>query len=125
MPQPTFLRSICTVPVTPGAHLDDQRLWARVFSGWRARPVRLPNGALTEEVERALRLVIGRDQPEARVGALVYATWPQSGKTLSALVNTLDGGRFITVRVFGEHLTEVQATAEAVTTRPVIEWERP
>lgn len=117
MPQPTFLRSICTVPVTPGTHLEDQRLWTRVFAGWRLQPVRLPSGTLTEEVERALRLVIGRDQPEARAGALVYAVWPQSGETLSALVNTLDGGHFVTVRVFGKHLTEVQAKAEAVITR--------
>lgn len=117
MPQPTYLRSICTVPVAPGANPSDPCLWERVFAGWHLSPVRLPDGRLTEEVERALALVMRPDQSAARAGMLVYAIWPQSGERLPALVNLLDGGKFVTVRIFGAHLTEVQGKVEAITRR--------
>ncbi|MFC5848217.1 hypothetical protein [Deinococcus petrolearius] len=113
MPQPTYLRAICTVPLAAGADPHDPRLWERVFAGWRLDAPRGAGGALTPEVERAVALVVQRDQAEVRSGLLAYATWPQSPARLPALVNTLDGGRFVTVRIFGAHLTEVQDRAEA------------
>ncbi len=60
---------------------------------------------------------MARDREEVRAGVLIYATWPQSEEVLPALVNTLDGGRFVTVRVFGSRLAEVQAKTEAITAR--------
>lgn len=117
MPQPTYLRAIWTVPLSVRADPEDPLLWARVLAGWRLGPVQDPTSGdrrLTPEVERALALVVNRDRDEVRSGLLAYATWPHSSERLPALVNTLDGGRFVTLRIFGAHLTEVQARAEAV-----------
>ncbi|WP_420596152.1 hypothetical protein [Deinococcus sp.] len=117
MPSPTYLRTICTVPLTPESDAQDASLWQRVFAGWRIQPLRDADGTLSSEVEQAIALVRREDQAEARRGALVYALWPQTGDTLPALVNLTDDGRFITVRVFAVHLTEVQRLSEQLTER--------
>ena len=117
MPSPTYLRTICTVPLSPGSDVQDAALWQRVFAGWQVQPLYDEAGMLSPAAERAVALVRREDQAEARQGALVYALWPQSAVTLSALVNLTDGGQFVTVRVFAAHLTEVQRLAEQLIAR--------
>lgn len=117
MPAANYLRSICVIPVAPGADLNDQALWERVFTGWRFVPLRNADGTLTAHAEAVVDLVIAHDRAEVRGGALVLVSWPQAGQSLPGLVNTLDGGRFVVVRVFGVHLTEVQERTERLTRR--------
>ena len=117
MPAPTYLRTICTVPLTPGADVHDASLWQRVFAGWRTGPLRDKSGTLTQEVERVIALVRQGDQAEVRRGALVYAQWPQSGDVLPALINLTADERFVSVRVFAVHLTEVQRLTEQLIAR--------
>lgn len=117
MPAANYLRSICVIPVAPGADLHDQALWQRVFSAWRFVPVRNADGSLSAHAEAVADLVIAHDRAEVRDGALVLVSWPQAGQSLPGLVNTLDGGRFVVVRVFGVHLTEVQERTERLTAR--------
>ncbi|MFK7601626.1 hypothetical protein ACI3L1_05380 [Deinococcus sp. SM5_A1] len=108
MPAASYLRSICVIPVTSGADIHDPALWERVFAGWQHLPVRELDGALTPQAETVTDLVISQDRAEVRAGALVLTSWPQSGHDLPALISTLDGGRFVVLRVFGVYLTEVQ-----------------
>lgn len=117
MPAANYLRSICVVPVAPGADLHDHALWERVFSGWRFLPLRHADGSLTEHAQNVIDLVIAHDRAEVRAGALLLLSWPQAGQSLPGLVNTLDDGRFVVVRVFGIHLTEVQERTERLTER--------
>ncbi|CAM4073511.1 hypothetical protein [Deinococcus marmoris] len=117
MPAANYLRSICVIPVAPGADIHDHALWERVFSGWRFIPLRNADGSLTDHGEAVIDLVIAHDRAEVRAGALVLLSWPQAGESLPGLVNTLDGGRFVVVRVFGIHLTEVQDRTERLTER--------
>ncbi|ULH17662.1 hypothetical protein MF271_19815 (plasmid) [Deinococcus sp. KNUC1210] len=117
MPTATYLRTICTVPVSLGANISDMALWERVFLGWQFRPLRDAEGYLTDAVERAIQLVTRADQSDVRSGALVYALWPQSSGTLPALVNLSSDARFVTVRIFAATLTDVQAMTERVLAR--------
>ncbi len=117
MPAAHHLRSVCVIPVVPGADLHDQALWERVFSGWRFMPLRTPDGSLTDQAKAVTDLVISDDRAEVRSGALVLVSWPQAGQSFPGLVNTLDGGRFVVVRVFGMHLTEVQERTARLTER--------
>ena len=114
-PLANHLRSICTVPLAPGADGTDEALWARVLAGWRMLPLHGPDGRPTPELADLLRLVRREDQPEALAGAVALASWPQADDGVSALVNTLDGGRFVTVRIFAGQLTELQELAAQVT----------
>ncbi|WP_161882784.1 hypothetical protein [Deinococcus alpinitundrae] len=75
----------------------------------------LPGTALGPDVERAIALVRAEDQTQVRQGTLVYARWPQSDAVLPALVDCSGDGRFVTLRVFAAHLTEVQRLAEQLT----------
>ncbi|GAA3996672.1 hypothetical protein GCM10022631_03820 [Deinococcus rubellus] len=113
MPAPTSLRTICTVPLTPGHNPHDPALWERVFRGWQVRW--LPGSEPGADVERAVALVKTEDQAQVRRGALVYARWPQADLALPALVNLTDDRQFVTVRVFATYLTEVQRLAEQLT----------
>ncbi len=113
MPEPTSLRTICTVPVTPGHDPRDPALWERVFRGWQVRW--LPGTVPGADVERAVALVRTEDREQVRQGALVYARWPQADSLLPALVDCSGDGRFVTLRVFAVHLTEVQRLAEQLT----------
>lgn len=117
MPAANYLRSICVIPVSPGADIHDHALWERVFSGWRFMPLRNADASLTGHAEAVIDLVIAHDRAEVRAGALELLSWPQAGQSLPGLVNTLDGGKFVVVRVFGIHLTEVQDRTERLTGR--------
>ena len=77
--------------------------------------LRSADGSLTDQAQSVTDLVITHDRAEVQVGALVLVSWPQAGQSLPGLVNTLDGGRFVVVRVFGVHLTEVQDRTERLT----------
>ncbi|TSA84485.1 hypothetical protein FNU79_11000 [Deinococcus detaillensis] len=110
MPSPTYLRSICSVPLTPDADARDPALWARVFTGWQFQE---PDNL--EALDRVIELIRLSHQAEVRRGLLVYATWPQASGTLPALVNLSADGRFVTLRVFASHLTEVQRRSEQLT----------
>lgn len=121
MPAANYLRSICVIPVAPGADIQDQGLWERVFEGWRFMPLHGEDGALTEYAESVVDLVIAHDRAEVREGALVLVSWPQAGQNLPGLVNTLDGGKFVVLRVFGVHLTEVQDRTERLIERLIKE----
>ncbi len=114
MPSPTYLRTICTVPLTPGGNVHDAALWQRAFVGWQLQPLRDASGALSSGVERAIALIRREDQAQVRRGALAYALWPQAASTVPALVNLSDDGQFITVRVFAAYLTEAQRLSEGV-----------
>lgn len=117
MPVANYLRSICVIPVSPGADLHDQALWERVFSGWRFMPLRQADGALSAHAEAVMDLVIAHDRAEVRAGAQVLVTWPQANQSLPGLINTLDSGKFVVLRVFGIHLTEVQDRTERLIER--------
>lgn len=109
------LRTICTVPVTAGEHATDPALWARVLAGWRDVPLRRPDGPPSAELAGITGMVRREDQADALLGAVALARWPQADEGVYALVNTLDGGRFVTVRIFAAQLTELQELAAAVT----------
>ncbi|MDV6374049.1 hypothetical protein [Deinococcus arenicola] len=117
MPAANYLRSICVIPVTPGADLHNPALWERVFDGWRSSPVRRADGGLTDHADAVIDLVIAHDRAEVRAGALVLVSWPQAGQSLPGLINTLDDGKFVVLRVFGIHLTEVQERTERLIER--------
>ena len=97
----------------PGHDPRDPALWARVFRGWQVRW--LPGTVLGADVERAVALVRTEDRAQVRRGALVYARWSQADSLLPALVDCSIDGRFVTLRVFAVHLTEVQRLAEQLT----------
>lgn len=110
MPSPTYLRSLCTVPLTPKCDARDPALWAQVFEGWQLQPL-----DDTAALASVVQLVRQGDQAEVRRGLLVYATWPQASGPLPALVNLTPDQRFVTLRVFSSHLTEVQRLSEQLT----------
>ncbi|WP_261663693.1 hypothetical protein [Deinococcus sp. Marseille-Q6407] len=112
-----FLRSICTFPVERGHNPLDIELWAQMFEGWYLEY--LPEDPPTRDAAEVIELVRQEDRDEVREGALVFARWPQSTHPVLALVNLSADRRLITVRIFGEQLTEVQQQAEAVTARMV------
>ena len=114
-----FLRSICTFPVQRGHEPRDIELWAQMFEGWYLEY--LPEDPPSRDAAETLELVRQEDRDEAREGALIFARWPQSSHPVLALVNLSRDRRLVTVRIFGEQLTEVQQQAEAVTARMVNE----
>lgn len=115
----TFLRSICTFAVQHGHDPNDLELWAEIFSGWYLEY--LPDDPASRDAAEVIELVRQEDREEVRGGAVVFARWPQSTRAVLALVNLSYDRRLVTVRIFGEQLTEVQQQAETITARMVLD----
>ncbi len=111
-PAPTFLRSITTIHARDVARVLGQDFWRDLLPNWTFLPTHTPAGEYTGR----LRAVIERVNPAARERALAGQVLLLEDVDRPApnecLISINPENSEVTIRIFGQFLTDIQSTSE-------------